>query len=226
MKFKKEQLLLYAITDRRFAVNGSLLAPVEAALQGGVTMVQLREKSFPPAGLPPEAFLAEARALAALCHRFGVPLIVDDRVDIALACNADGVHLGADDMPVAEARRLLGKDAIIGATAKTLTSAETAARGGADYLGIGALFSSPTKENALRRTPAEVAQIAAATPLPSVAIGGLTSENIPVLKQCGVNGAAMVSAIFDAPDIAARAALLRKKLEAILLFSGEESVTL
>ena len=138
MPFHPDQLLLYAVTDRAWTGRQTLLEQLEAALQGGVTLVQLREKDLDPA-----AFLAEALEVKALCHRYHVPLILNDQVDLALACGADGVHVGSEDLPVAHIRRRAGPDFIIGATAKTIQQAQAAQAAGANYLGVGAVFPSP-----------------------------------------------------------------------------------
>ena len=196
MNLTPEHLRLYAVTDRAWTGQQTLLEQLEQALKGGVTLVQLREKD-----LSPEDFLAEALAAKELCHRYGVPLILNDAVDLALRCGADGVHVGAEDQPVAEIRRLAGPDFLIGATAKTVAQAQAAQAAGADYLGVGAVFPSPTKPNARGITRAELTAICASVSIPAVAIGGITQENLPQLAGCGAVGAAVVSSLFGAPDI-------------------------
>lgn len=200
MNLTPQQLRLYAVTDRAWTGRQTLLEQLEDALKGGVTLVQLREKN-----LPQEDFLAEALAAKELCHRYGVPLLINDDVDLALQCGADGVHVGAEDRPVAEIRRLAGPDFLIGATAKTVAQAQAAQADGADYIGVGAVFPSPTKPNAVGITKEELAAICASVTIPAVAIGGITRDNLPQLSGCGAVGAAVVSALFGAPDIRAAA---------------------
>ncbi len=200
MNLTPQQLRLYAVTDRAWTGRQTLLEQLEDALKGGVTLVQLREKN-----LPQEDFLAEALAAKELCHRYGVPLLINDDVDLALQCGADGVHVGAEDRPVAEIRRLAGPDFLIGATAKTVAQAQAAQADGADYIGVGAVFPSPTKPNAVGITQEELAAICASVTIPAVAIGGITRDNLSQLSGCGAVGAAVVSALFGAPDVRAAA---------------------
>lgn len=211
MRFDKNQLLLYAVTDRSWLNGRSLSSVVQEALKGGVTMVQLREKEMDNA-----AFLAEAREIGAICRKYSVPFLINDNVEIALACGADGVHVGLEDMPPAEIRRRVGKDFIIGATAKTIEQAQAAEAAGADYLGVGAVFPSPTKPNALRITNEQLAAIAASVSIPIVGIGGLTAKNLPDLAGSGVAGAAVVSAIFAQKDPRQAARELREILQKIV----------
>lgn len=210
MKCDKHTMRLYAVTDRAWVGRQSLAQQVELALQNGATCVQLREKNLDEA-----AFLREAIELKALCASYHVPLIINDNVKIALACHADGVHVGQDDMPLAEVRRLVGDDMIIGVSAHTVEEARLAVAGGADYLGVGAVFGSATKKDANRLSPEMLRAICAAVDVPIVAIGGVRAENILQLKGSGVDGVAVVSAIFAAPDIAAATAELRKLAEKI-----------
>ena len=213
MKLERGQLLLYAVTDRAFAGRQTLLEQIESALRGGATMVQLREKT-----LPVREFLAEAVEVRALCRRYRVPLIIDDNVDVALESGADGVHVGAGDLPVAEIRRRAGEDFIIGATAKTVEQARFAQRSGADYLGVGAVFSSPTKRNALRITVQQLREICQSISIPAVAIGGITAGNAPQLCGSGIAGVAVVSALFGAADVERAAAELKRQARAIVPF--------
>ena len=198
--FDPKLLRLYAVTDRAWTGRQTLLEQVEAALQGGATLVQLREKDLDDA-----AFLAEARKAVALCHRYGVPLIVNDNLPVALAAGADGVHVGLADQPVADIRRQAGPGFLIGATAKTLDQARAAQAAGADYLGVGACFPSPTKPNAVGITRETLAASCAAVDIPVVAIGGITPRNAGQLRGTGIAGLAVVSALFSAPDISAAA---------------------
>ena len=204
MNFDKNSLRLYAVTDRAWVGRQTLCQQVEAALQGGVTCVQLREKH-----LDRDAFLAEARQLCALCRRYGVPFIVNDDLDIALACGADGIHVGQDDMPAAEVRRRAGRRLIVGVSAHTPEEARLAEAAGADYLGAGAVFGSATKTDASLLTPAGLQAVCAAVHIPVVAIGGVNAGNILQLQGSGAAGAAVVSGIFGAPDITAACRELR-----------------
>lgn len=210
MKFKKDMLLLYAVTDRSWVGRQSLYEQIEEALRGGVTMVQLREKNLDRAG-----FAREALQIRELCHRYQVPLIINDNVEVALECKADGVHVGIGDTPVSEIRKRAGADFIIGATAKTVAQAQAAERAGADYLGVGAVFPSPTKKNAVRITADALKEICASVSIPAVVIGGISLNNISELEGGGMNGVAVVSAIFAADDIQKTTAELRKKAAAI-----------
>ena len=210
MRFDREMLRLYAVTDRAWVGRQTLSEQIEDALRGGVTLVQLREKN-----LSKEEFVAEAKAVLALCRQYGVPLIINDRLDVALESGADGVHVGIEDAPVSEIRRQAGPDFIIGATAKTVAQARAAQSAGADYLGVGAVFPSPTKRNAIRITSDQLLEICGSVSIPAVAIGGITAENAPSLKGCGMAGIAVVSAIFGASDITQAAAGLRTLAESI-----------
>lgn len=206
MRFERDMLLLYAVTDRAWTGKQSLDEQVEEALQGGVTLVQLREKR-----LSKEQLIEEARRITALCHRYGVPLIVNDDYEAALAAGADGVHVGIEDAPVAAIRARAGKNFIIGATAKTVEQAQRAEHEGADYLGVGAVFPSPTKQNAIRITNGQLREICASVTIPAVAIGGITQKNVASLKGSDMAGIAVVSAIFGADNILAATRLLRER---------------
>lgn len=209
MKIKKETLLLYAITDRGFVGQMSLYEQIEEALKGGVTIIQLREKN-----LDTEAFIDEAVKVKALCRRYNVPLIINDRVDVALKSGADGVHVGIEDMPVEEIRKSVPDGFIIGATAKTVEQAKNAENSGADYLGVGAVFPSPTKTNAIRITKEQLKEISSSVSIPCVAIGGINLENVSELSGGGMDGIAVVSAVFAADDIKKAASLLKAKAQA------------
>ena len=203
MKCDKDTLLLYAVTDRAWTGSQPLARQVEAALQNGATCLQLREKALDPA-----AFREEARQMGALCRRYGVPLIINDNVEVALACGAAGVHLGQQDMPIAQARRMAGPDLILGASAHTVQEALEAQAAGADYLGVGAVFSTSTKADASPLPLTTLREICAAVSIPVVAIGGITETNLLQLTGCGAAGVAVVSAIFGAPDPGAATARL------------------
>lgn len=210
MNCDKRTMLLYAVTDRAWVGGGTLAGQVETALQNGVTCLQLREKELDEA-----AFLREAVELRALCTRYGVPLIINDNVKIALACGADGIHVGQNDLPVSEVRRLVGDGKIIGASAHTVAEAQRAEAEGADYLGVGAVFGSATKKDAGKLAPETLRAICRAVNIPVVAIGGVSAENALQLAGSGVDGIAVVSALFAAPDIAAAAVRLRRLAEQI-----------
>ncbi|MDD6012019.1 MAG: thiamine phosphate synthase [Oscillospiraceae bacterium] len=211
MKFKKEMLLLYAVTDRSWVGKQTLYEQVEDALKGGVTIVQLREKE-----LPEEEFIREALEIKELCHRYHVPLIINDNVEVALKSGADGVHVGIEDAPVSLIRQKAPADFIIGATAKTPEQARAAEKAGADYLGVGAVFPSPTKKNALRITTDQLKTICDSVSIPAAAIGGISLENISALSGGGMDGVAVVSAIFAAEDIRSAAAALKEKAKEVV----------
>ena len=205
MKFCAEMLRLYAVTDRAWLGGGTLAGQVEEAVRGGATCVQLREKH-----LDREAFLAEALALREVTRKAGVPLIINDDISICLESGADGVHVGQGDLPPEEARRLLGPGRILGVSARTVEQARAAAAAGADYLGVGAVFGTATKQDAQRISPERLREVCAAAPVPVVAIGGIREELVPQLFGCGAAGIAVVSALFAQPDITAAARRLRR----------------
>ncbi len=211
MKFDKKQLLLYAVTERSCLRGVSLEEAVEQAILGGVTCVQLREKN-----ITQEEVIAEAKKLLPICHKYNVPLIINDDYEAALKSGADGVHVGIEDAPVAEIRKRAGEGFIIGATAKTVEQAKLAEASGADYLGVGAVFPSPTKTNAIRITPQQLAEICGCVDIPAVAIGGITAENVHEIKSCGHSGIAVVSAIFGAEDVKKAAVELTKAVNETL----------
>lgn len=200
-----DALQLYAVTDSRWLNGTSLAAAVEKALAGGVTCVQLREKH-----LPFDEFLRTAKEIKTLCQNYHVPFIVDDNLDIALACDADGLHIGQNDMPAAKARELLGPDKILGVSAQTIEQAVIACQDGADYLGVGAVFPTGTKTDAVEVPLDTLKAITAAVDIPVVAIGGINADNITQLSGTGIAGAAVVSAIFAQEDIKKAAANLRQ----------------
>lgn len=214
MELDRKSLLLYAVTDRAWVGRQSLLEQIEDALIGGVTMVQLREK-----GMDEAAFTAEALQVKGLCRKYHVPLIINDNVDVALNSGADGVHVGVEDVPVAEIRRRAGADFIIGATAKTAEQAQAAQAAGANYLGVGAVFPSPTKKNAVRITAGQLKEICSSVSIPAVAIGGIGLSNVSELAGCGMAGVAVVSAIFAASDVRSAAEALRRKVKTLIEYS-------
>ena len=212
MNCDKNSLLLYAVTDRAWLqVGETLLGRVRDAIEGGATFVQLREKDLDHA-----AFLAEGREIGALCREMGVPFVVDDDVDLALACGADGAHVGQSDLAAGEARKKLGPDKILGVSAQTVEQALAAERAGADYLGVGAVFSTSTKRDAAPVSRRTLREICAAVSIPVCAIGGITLENAPTLAGTGIAGLAVVSAVFAAPDIEAAAQALHRAALAIV----------
>lgn len=205
MKLTNEMLRLYAVTDRSWLRGQSLYEQVEQALIGGVTLVQLREKE-----MPEDEFLQEAVEMAKLCHRYDVPLLINDNVDIALRSGADGVHVGQDDMDAARVRGILGSGMIVGVTAKTVEQALRAQDAGADYLGSGAVFGSATKLNTKPMTKETLRSICDAVSIPVVAIGGINRNNILELAGTGIFGAAVVSGIFAADNIEQECRCLRR----------------
>ena len=211
MKFNKKMLMLYAITDRKNDSKQELYSKVEEALKGGITMLQLREKS-----LNENEFIEEAIELKKICHSYNVPLIINDNLEVALKAKADGVHVGITDTPVSDIRKRVGKDFIIGATAKTLEQAKIAYESGADYMGVGAVFPSPTKQNAVRITNEKLNEIALSVPIPCVAIGGICDENIMQLKGSNIDGVAVVSAIFSKSSVYDATANLLQKVKKVM----------
>ncbi len=195
MKFDRRAMLLYAVTDRAWTGRMSLYDQVEAALKNGVTCVQLREKE-----LDDEKLLKEADKICGLCHKYGVPFIINDNVEIAVRCGADGIHVGQDDMNPSEVRKRVGDDMIIGVSAHNVEEALNAVSSGADYLGVGAVFGSSTKKNVSDMPLERLRAICDAVDVPIVAIGGISAENINRLKDSGVDGVAVVSAIFAAEN--------------------------
>lgn len=204
MKCGKKTMRLYAVTDRAWVGEQTLLEQVECALKGGATCVQLREKA-----LSLQAFLQEAMEIKALCQTYGVPFLINDNVEIAIQCGADGVHVGQHDRPPREVRRLIGPGKILGVSAQTVEQAVEAQRNGADYLGVGAVFATTTKLDAKPVPRETLRNICAAVSIPVVAIGGISKQNILALSGTGVDGVALVSAIFSAKDIEAECRELR-----------------
>ena len=209
MKCSKESLRVYAVTDRRWLGQGERLADAVAkAIDGGATFVQLREKN-----LGHEAFLAEAREIGALCRARGVPFVVNDDVAVAIECGADGAHVGQSDMAAGDVRRLIGPGKILGVSAQTVEEAILAERRGADYLGVGAVFPTGSKDDADAVSRETLAAICAAVRIPVVAIGGITEGNVATLAGTGICGVAVISAIFGQSDIAGAAARLSQLCE-------------
>lgn len=186
---------LYIITDSTGYTEAEFLDRVERTLQGGATLLQLREKNRST-----RDYIALAEKVHAITQRYGVPLIIDDRVDVALSVDAEGVHVGAEDMPVATARKLMGRDKIVGATAKTVPWAKEACEQGADYLGVGAIYPTTTKVKTVLTSVDTLRDICNAVPIPVNAIGGLSKDNIDILKGVPIAGICAVSAVMKAED--------------------------
>lgn len=210
MKCDKKYMQLYAVTDRAWTKDKTLIEQTEEALKGGITCLQLREKE-----LSDEEFLKEAIEIKELCRRYGVPFIINDNVDIALKCGADGIHTGQSDMDCHKVRELVGDNLIIGISAQTVEQAIEAEKNGADYLGVGAVFSTSTKLDADSVSLSILKEICESVSIPVVAIGGISEENMLLLKGSKIDGVALVSAIFAAEDIEGECRKLRKLSEEI-----------
>ncbi len=215
-RFTKDEIRrameLYAVTDRRWLKPGQTLTEaVWEALKGGATFVQLREKEMDAAGIE-----AEAGELKQLCGEFGVPFVIDDAVDIAVRAGADGVHVGQEDMEAGRARTLLGRDAIVGVSAETVEEAVLAEKNGADYLGVGAVFPTGSKDDAIPVGFDTLRNICEAVSIPVIAIGGITKDNVRKLRGTGIAGIAVISAIFAQPDIRKAAEELREHVRQVL----------
>lgn len=204
-------LKLYLVTHRYDDNEATFLAKITAACENGVTMVQLREKM-----LSTRAYFELAQRVKLITDRYQIPLIIDDRVDICLAVDAAGVHIGDDELPVAMTRQLIGPDKVLGVSTKTVETAVAAVAAGADYLGVGAIFPTQTKANAAVTPIATLKAITAQVAVPVVAIGGVKEANLATFKDTGIAGVAIVSEIMQAPDIAHKVQALRTKLKAVL----------
>lgn len=196
MKCDKKDLLLYAVTDRSWLNGESLCSQVEAALKGGATFIQLREKN-----LDEEHFLEEAKEIKKLCKKYEVPFVINDNVELALKVDADGVHVGQSDMEAGDVRAKLGDDKIIGVSAQTVEQALLAEKHGADYLGVGAVFPTGSKADAVEVEHETVKAICEAVKIPAIAIGGISKDNVLELSGNGLSGIAVISAIFAQKDI-------------------------
>ena len=196
MKCAKEDLVLYAITDRRWLNGKSLAEVVEESLKGGVTFLQLREKE-----LDSETFLEEALKIKDVCRKYKVPFIINDNVDVAVASDADGIHIGQEDAAIGDVRKRVGAGKIIGVSAQTVEQAVLAESQGADYLGVGAVFKTGSKDDAEDVSLETLRKICDAVSIPVVAIGGITENNLSLLKGSGIAGIAVISAIYAKPDI-------------------------
>ena len=208
MKCDKQNMLLYAVTDRAWVGKQTLYEQVESALKGGVTCVQLREKE-----LDDEAFLKEAVEIHALCQRYGVPFFVNDNVDIAIRCHAEGVHVGQEDLPVPAVRSLVGPEMIIGLSTHLPEQAREARSLGADYIGVGPIFATNTKEDVVDPVGYEYLDwVARNGDLPFVAIGGIKRHNIAEVARHGARCCSLVSELVGAPDIRTRVEDVRKAM--------------
>ena len=216
MRVTKDSLLLYAVTDRSWLDGRTLYSQVEEALEGGATFLQLREKD-----LDEEHFLEEAKELQALCRGYGVPFIVNDNVDVALAMGADGIHVGQSDMEAGDVRKLLGPDRILGVSAQTVEQALLAQKRGADYLGVGAVFPTGSKDDADDVSYDTLRAICEAVSIPVVAIGGISQSNVMQLRGSGICGIAVISAIFAQKDIKAATKKLKEITKEMVAGTGE-----
>ncbi len=196
MNFNKEFLRLYAVTDRAWTGTLSLKEQIEQALKGGVTCVQLREKE-----LSLTEFAKEAAEIQALCRRYNTPFLINDNVELAVACNADGVHVGQSDMAAGAVRKKIGREKILGVSVQTLQQAIAAQQQGADYLGVGAVFTTATKLDADFVSLTTLQEICRTVTIPVVAIGGINRSNLLQLSETGIEGVALVSAIFASTNI-------------------------
>lgn len=211
MRFDKKYAILYAVTDRAWIGKQNLYEQVESALKGGATCVQLREKN-----LDEELFLEEAIKIKSLCKKYGIPFLVNDNVDIAIKCEADGVHVGQEDTAVSKVRKLVGDKMIIGVSVQNINEALESIKNGADYLGVGAMFSTSTKLDANVIPFENLKSVCNAVNIPVVAIGGIGKNNIMKLAGSGVNGVALVSAIFGAKNIEVECRELRRLSEQMI----------
>lgn len=207
MKVDKQAMRLYAVTDRAWLGESTLANQVEAAIKGGATFIQLREKE-----LAFDDFVKEAKAIKKITDVYQVPFVINDNVEVALAVDADGIHVGQDDLDAVTLRKRLG-DKIIGVSADTVELAKKAEADGADYIGVGAVFATPTKTDADVVDFKTIGEICQSVTIPVVAIGGLNESNILLLKGSGVDGVALVSAIFSKDDIETATRALRALAE-------------
>ena len=199
MKFADSSLLLYAVTDRTWlSGENTLAAQVEESVKAGVTFLQLREKH-----LPFETFVKQAKEIKQITDKYHIPFVINDNIEVAIACDADGIHVGQSDMAAGDVRARIGEGKILGVSAQTVEQAILAEQCGADYLGVGAVFSTSTKLDADAVSYDTLRAICAAVSIPVVAIGGISRDNILKLAGSGVSGVAVVSAIFAQPDITA-----------------------
>ena len=210
MNFTKEQLTLYLVTDRHWLANRNLEDDVEKAILGGVTMVQLREKN-----IDNDSFIELAEKVKQVCNKYKVPFIINDNLEVALAVDSDGIHIGQDDLPASLVRQKIGPDKILGVSAHNLDEAIAAKKAGATYLGAGAMFSTTTKDNTTNLSIEQLQAITKNVDIPVVAIGGINYDNCLSLKNCNLAGIAVVSAIMAATNISEAASNLKKRAQVI-----------
>ncbi|WP_308698108.1 thiamine phosphate synthase [uncultured Thomasclavelia sp.] len=210
MNFTKEQLNLYLVTDRHWLANRNLEDDVEKAILGGVTMVQLREKN-----IDNDSFIELAKKVKQVCNKYKVPFIINDNLEVALAVDSDGIHIGQDDLPASLVRQKIGPDKILGVSAHNLDEAIAAKKAGATYLGAGAMFSTTTKDNTTNLSIEQLQTITKNVDIPVVAIGGINYDNCLSLKNCNLAGIAVVSAIMAATNISEAASNLKKRAQVI-----------
>lgn len=203
--------MLYAVTDRHWTGEKNLIQQTEEAIRGGATFVQIREKN-----LDEQEFEQEAIQLKKLCEKYKIPFVVNDNVQLAKKIDADGVHIGQEDMNPTEARKILGEQKIIGVSAQTVEEALLAEKQGADYLGVGAVFHTGSKDDAIEVPPETLKSICKAVKIPVVAIGGITKDNVSELKNSGICGISVISAIFAQKDIISATKDLKERVEKIL----------
>ena len=211
MNCDRNDLVLYAVTDRSWLGDSSLYDQVESAIEGGATFIQLREKNLDEAD-----FLSEAKEIQKLCREYKVPFVINDNVEIAAQIDADGVHVGQSDMEAGDVRKRLGPDKIIGVSAQTVEQALKAQEHGADYLGVGAVFPTGSKADATEVSHQTLKEICEAVDIPAIAIGGITKENVSELKESGICGIAVISAIFAQKDIRKAATELKQRVREIV----------
>lgn len=210
MNFTKEQLNLYLVTDRHWLANRNLEDDVEKAILGGVTMVQLREKN-----IDNDSFIELAKKVKQVCNKYKVPFIINDNLEVALAIDSDGIHIGQDDLPASLVRQKIGPDKILGVSAHNLDEAIAAKKAGATYLGAGAMFSTTTKDNTTNLSIEQLQTITKNVDIPVVAIGGINYDNCLSLKNCNLAGIAVVSAIMAATNISEATSNLKKRAQVI-----------
>lgn len=211
MNCDRNDLVLYAVTDRSWLGDSSPYDQVESAIEGGATFIQLREKNLDEAD-----FLSEAKEIQKLCREYKVPFVINDNVEIAAQIDADGVHVGQSDMEAGDVRKRLGPDKIIGVSAQTVEQALKAQEHGADYLGVGAVFPTGSKADATEVSHQTLKEICEAVDIPVIAIGGITKENVSELKESGICGIAVISAIFAQKDIRKAATELKQRVREIV----------
>lgn len=210
MNFTKEQLNLYLVTDRHWLANRNLEDDVEKAILGGVTMVQLREKN-----IDNDSFIELAKKVKQVCNKYKVPFIINDNLEVALAIDSDGIHIGQNDLPASLVRQKIGPDKILGVSTHNLDEAIAAKKAGATYLGAGAMFSTTTKDNTTNLSIEQLQAITKNVDIPVVAIGGINYDNCLSLKNCNLAGIAVVSAIMAATNISEATSNLKKRAQVI-----------